>query len=129
MATASVQSANAYGYGQWQRLVAQRNAEQLETKARVLSAQANSARKDADNAIRQADQLEIESGSARSAANYAWQAVLTSKSAIETGNRIGKQADKIYQALQSDNSKGLYDRNGQSSSSSYAAGSLFKIAT
>lgn len=129
MAISSVPSATAQGYGQLQRQVAQRNAEQLAAKAAALAAQAASAREDADAAIQRADQLETESGSARTKAEYAWQAVSASTSAVKTGETIGKQAERIYQSLQSTSDlDNLYGSNGQTSNTSYSAGSIFKLA-
>jgi ATP/maltotriose-dependent transcriptional regulator MalT len=129
MALSSVSSATAYGYGQLQRQVAQRTAEQLEAKSAALAAAAASLRKDADAAIRRAGDVEIQAGSARSRATSAWQSVAASNSAIKAGETIGKQADRIYQAMQSNNdSSSLYGNNGRKSSSSYTTGSIFKFS-
>lgn len=128
MNVSSSQSATAFGYSQIQRQQAQRNAEQLEARAAMLAAQASSARKEADNADRRAGQLEIQSGTARISANGARLAVSTAKSAIRAGETIGVQAERIAKSLQSGNkSNTLYGQNGQSSPSSYKAGSLFKL--
>lgn len=129
MALSSVSSATAYGYGQIQRQMAQRNAEQLEAKSAALSAAAASMRKDADDAVRRAGEAEIQAGSAHTRARGARQAVSASNSAITAGETIGKQADRIYQAMQSNNdTSSLYGNNGRKSNSSYTAGSIFKFA-
>lgn len=128
MAISPTQSATSFGYGQIQRQLALKNAEQLAAKASTLAAQASSARKEADEAIRRAGQLEIESGNANTKATNARQAVAASNSAIKAGENIGKQADRIYQSMQSDDSDNLYGRNGRKSGSSYSAGSIFTIS-
>lgn len=130
MTTVSTQSATSYGYGQVQRQMAQRNAVQLEAKAAALAAAASDARKEADAAVQRAGELETQAGSARSKAITAQQAAATGESAIEAGNTIGDQADKIYQALQSDeNAETFYDQYGRSSKSPYATGTLFDISS
>lgn len=129
MALTSIQSATAYGYGQLQRQIALRNAEQLEAKAQALAGEAALAREDAERAVSRADDLDTDADSARNAANNAQQLVATSESALKLGGKIAEQADKIYEAMQSDDdSQKLYGRNGRSSNSSYTAGSIFKLA-
>ncbi|GAB1394716.1 hypothetical protein MASR1M60_28800 [Rhodocyclaceae bacterium] len=129
MAISSVQSATAYGSSQLQKQAAQRNAQQLEARAQSLAAAADDARKVAEAATRQADRLGIEAGTAKTAATNANLAVAASESAVRLGKRIGEQADRIYQTMQSgDDRDKLYGRNGRTSGSSYSAGSLFKLA-
>lgn len=132
MSVSSVQSATAYGYGQIQRMQAQRNAEQLEARAAALAAQAASARKEAEQAERRAGDLGIEAGSARRSADSARLAVASGEGAIETGRTIGEQADRIVRSLQADDSSStaLYGQTGQAGSAgSYTAGSLLSLAS
>jgi hypothetical protein len=129
MAISSLQSATAYGFSQLQRQAAQRNAQQLEAKAQSLAAAAADARKAAEAATRQADSLGIEANTAKTAARNASQAVAASESAVRLGKKIGEQADRIYEAMQSGNDRDqLYGSNGRTSGSSYSAGSLLKLA-
>lgn len=130
MNVSSVQSATTYGYGQVQRMQALRDAEQLEAKAAALTAQASSARKEADEAERQAGELEIEAGTARSSADSARQLVASGEGAIETGQTIGEQADRILQSLRAadSSSTALYDQKGQAGAAGgYTSGSLLSL--
>lgn len=119
----------ASGFGQLQRQAAQRQAEQLEAQARALAAQAREARRIADEATRRADEKEIESGSARTAADNAWQAVAANAGVREFGQRMGRQAEKIAQAVQAENdSRRLYESNGRPAGPSVAAGAFVRLS-
>lgn len=131
MNASSVQSASSYGYGQLQRQQALRAAEQLETKAQALAAQATSARAAADDAVRHADDLEIQAGTARSSADGALQATAAATGFVKAGEAIGTQAERIAKSIQSENGTStLYNQSGQSASaSSYTPGSLLNLTS
>lgn len=129
MSVSVTQSSTAYGYGQLQRQLAQRDVAYLEAKARALEVAAADAKQEAQAAERRSDQLRIDAGSARTSANNAAQAVTAGDNAIQTGINIGQQADKLYQDLQSgSDSASLYSNDGKAGLS-YAAGTLISISS
>ncbi|PTD95486.1 hypothetical protein [Pseudothauera lacus] len=97
--SASIQGATAAGFAQLQRMQAERTAAQAEARADALADAAAEARREADAAVKRADDVEIDFERARSTADTLRQAVSTAQGFDELPAQISERIERLAAAV------------------------------